>query len=348
MRAVLLLTVTSVVTVSAGPGGAPARYEVLAFKNDGLNVVAVNARGDVVGFESVERKERPGIVEEAPFFARGKEVTYLPTLKGYTATFPAAVSDDGLVVGRASKPGSPGRRVMLRNQAFVWDARGGIRGLGALEGDFASFATGVTRDGRRISGYTLGENRLRPCVWDRDGERWTGTALPSGAKLTSHTVPISDDGKYVAAVDAAEPCLWTRDGSGTWTREVIGEAGSLYPRAVNNSGTVVGLRHTLTGATHAVVWTRKGGVRLMAKPKGYVRSEANAVNNLGVAVGMADGPPGGKLGPNAVVFEGETVRVVTEGGPNFAAANAINDRGQVAGIMEVPEEPEAPAARGGR
>ena len=106
------------------------------------------------------------MLDQVPFFARGKQITYLPLLKGYTATFPAAVSDDGTVVGRASKPAPKGVRVPLRNQAFVWDAKGGIRGLGVLQDDWASLACGISRDGRRISGFSVGDNRNRACVWD--------------------------------------------------------------------------------------------------------------------------------------------------------------------------------------
>jgi probable HAF family extracellular repeat protein len=73
-----------------------------------------------------------------------------------------------------------------------------------------------------------------------------------------------------------------------------------------------------------------------------VRSEADAVNNDGVVVGMVDGPNGSKIGPNAFVYEEGRLRLLDEGGPAFTAATAINDRGQVAGVLEKEEEP-APA-----
>jgi uncharacterized membrane protein len=336
---ITLLGLASIAISVTRADDLPARFEVIAPKDDGLNATGINARGDIVGFEPMERPERPGIVDEAPFFlARGKSVTYLPLLKGYTATFPAALSDDGLVVGRASKPGSRNVRVMLRNQAFVWDAGQGIRGLGALEGDWSSLATGVSRDGRRVSGFSVGDNRIRACVWDRDGETWKGTAMAHEGRLSSTTVPISDDGKRVAGVDGVVPCLWTLGDSGTWSREVIGGGGELMPRGVNNAGVVVGVRFA-PGGTHAAVWTREKGIRLVPEPKGYVRSEAMAVNNLGVVVGMVDGPAGSKTGPNAFAYglESGKYRVLDEGGPNFAGANAVNDLLQVTGVMEKKE-----------
>ena len=78
--------------------------------------------------------------------------------------------------------------------------------------------------------------------------------------------------------------------------------------------------------------------KLLEEPAGYVRSEAHAINSAGVVVGMVDGPGGSVTGPNAFVYERGRLRLIDEGGPNFASADAINDRGQVAGTMERPEE----------
>jgi uncharacterized membrane protein len=321
----------------ANADGPAKKYRVVTPKDDGIIAAGINGTGEIVGCEWVESKDHPGVVEQRPFYARGKVVTYLPLLEGYTATFPAALSDDGLVVGRASKPAPPAGRVDLRNQAFLWDARTGIRGLGALEDDSASFACGVSRDGRRISGFSVGDNRVRACIWERDGEGWRGTALPHAARLGSNTVAISGNGKSIAAVDGVFPCLWTEDAPGRWTREVIADAGSFAPRGVNDSGTVVGLHFADNGRTHAVIWTRRGGCKQLEVPEGYVRSEANAVNNDGVVVGMVDGPNGSEIGPDAFVYEEGRLRLIDEGGPAFTAATAINDHGQVAGVLEKEE-----------
>jgi uncharacterized membrane protein len=327
---------------------------VITPRDDGIMATGINGHGEIVGFEDAELPDLPGVIAQRPFFARGKEITYLPLLPGYTATFPAAVSDEGLVVGRASKPAPPGVRVLLRNQAFVWDAQAGIRGLGVLEDDSASFACGITRDGRCISGFSVGAKGSRACLWERHdggngGMRWRCRALPQEFALGSNVVAISDDGTHVAAVDGVLPCLWSRDAAGNWSREVIGEASSLVPRAVNNFGTVAGVRFTGDGLTHAVVWTRDQGYKRIEEPEGYVRSEASAVNNGGAVVGMIDGPGGSPIGPNAFLFEAGRLRRIDEGGPNFAAATAINDQGQVTGVMEKPEEPvPARAAPGAR
>ena len=49
-----------------------------------------------------------------------------------------------------------------------------------------------------ISGFSVGDNRVRACVWDRDGDGWTATALPQESpQLGTNVIPISPD--FVAA-----------------------------------------------------------------------------------------------------------------------------------------------------
>ena len=317
----------------------PARkYQVVSPKDDGIIGMAINGRGDIVGFEWVDDKKAAGVINQDPFFAVGKRLVWLPRLEGFTATFPTGISDNGLVVGRVSKPFRADLRIRLQNQAFVWDEKTGIHGLGVLADDLSSFASAVTRDGRRISGFSVGENRVRPCVWDRDGIAWKISALPIVGKLSSQAVAMSDDGKRLAAVDGSDPCLWTQADSGEWKRETIGDAGSLVPRSVNRSGMVVGVRHTGDGLTHAVIWNRDTGMKVLEKPKGYVRSEALGVNNAGIVVGLIDGLHGTEFGPRGFVYENGRLRIITEGGPNFAGASAINDNGQITGTMEADDE----------
>ena len=75
-----------------------------------------------------------------------------------------------------------------------------------------------------------------------------------------------------------------------------------------------------------------------------MKSEANAINNNGVVVGMVDGPSGSPIGPNAFVYENTKVRVIKECGPAFTIATAINDVGQVAGVLD---KEDAEGADGG-
>lgn len=315
-------------------------YQLVTPLTEGASATALNDRGDVVGFHWEPENGNPDVLREAPFFARGKTMTPLPLLKGYTATFPAAVSDDGLVVGRVAKPAPPGVRVHLRNQAFTWSADAGIAGLGAPEGFLSSFATGVSRDGRRISGILLGESRLQGCLWERSGDGWNAVILPEADDLGSNVLAISPDGKRLAAVQKVLPSLWTETEPGVWKREALSEEpGSLIPRGVNNAGVVVGHREDGKGYTHAMIWTREKGLGPIPEPEGFKGSRAEAVNNAGAVVGMIDGPHGTEIGPKAFVYENGRLRTLDECGPDLVWATAINDKGQVAGVVE-KEEPE--------
>lgn len=316
----------------------PKPVQVVMPKDDGIEAIAINTRGDIVYFEWIESKKQPGVVEQLPFYLKGKESIAIPLLEGYTMTAPTAVSDSGMVVGRVSKPRSKIGPSKLANQAFVWDEKTGIRGLGTLEGDASSVACDITPDARTISGYSQKQGELKPCIWERDGENWKASALPHEHQLGSQVVAISDNGRYVTAVDGTMPCLWSRGEDGNWTRKEIGNAGTMIPRAVNNAGTVVGLQHTGDGLTHAVVWNPGLGMARIEKPAGYVKSSANAINNDGVIVGMIDGPAGSEIGPNGFVWEKGHTRIIKEGGDNFVLASAINDARQVTGTLEKKEK----------
>lgn len=333
------------------PAPAPdPRFTVVTPKPTGIIGIDINDRGDVLGFEWVEEKELPGVLSQAPFLALGGKadaMTTIPLLPGYTATFPAALGDDGTVAGHAGKPPAPaGVRTVMRTQAFVWDRVRGMRGLGVLPGEWASIATGISRDGATISGFSVGDNRKTACVWDRlgpaDDARWEASPLPQAdPNLNSNVVAISPNGRYAAAVDALRPCLWTRNPDRTWTREAIGPEDSLYPRAVNDEGRVAGVRYNRgDGTTEAAVWARDKGVEVLPRPPLFASAEAAAINNRGEVVGIIDGPHGSPIGPNGFVWSGGRLQIIVQGGPYFSSATGINDHGQIIGVVQKEDEEE--------
>src|SRR5439155_305714 len=120
--------------------------------------------------------------------------------------------------------------------------------------------------GRRICGWSLGDNRMRACVWDRTDTTWKAVALPMHAQLGSPTVAISDNGKQVASIDGTVACLWTQEADGKWSRRVISRPGALAPRSVNNSGMVAGVRSDLNGQIHAVIHSHETGYKQLQEP----------------------------------------------------------------------------------
>jgi uncharacterized membrane protein len=307
----------------------------------------LNARGDLVGFHWSEDPNLPGVLEQRPVLVHDSQVIEIPSLEGYTATMPADLSDEGRVVGRCGKPAPPGVRVSMRSQAFVWDQTLGIRGLGTLPGDVLSYATSISSNGQTILGASLQPSgEPRACLWRlQPDDRWTPEALPDAAPISSAFLALSPDGRQAASLVGPDAVLWSNPGDGRWSRQVIARDGQLAPRAVNDAGTVVGLQHTPDGRSHAVVWRRELGIVLLPEPTSFVRAEALAINAAGNIVGFTDGPHGSPIGPRAFICESEAapMRLISEGGPGFVTATAINDTRQVAGVVE-PIEPDAKPA----
>lgn len=308
--------------------------------------IALNQKGDLLAFRWMAEKGDENVLEQAPMLYRADAAAGIrvPLLQGYTATMPADLSENGVVVGRASRPqyDKKGNRVPLPGVAFVWDEKTGIRGLGTLPDDAVSQADAVSADGNVISGISIGPNRVRACVWEKSGDTWKATPLPQETShLNSTRVILSPSGKFAASVDGRKPTLWTRAADGAWSREAIGEPDSLVPRAVNDEGTIAGFRFNAdkNSSRDAVIWSRKTGMKTIAKPAGYLYAELAAIDSRGVAVGFADGPHGSDIGPNACVTENGKLRTFADE-PEFTMATAINDAGLIAGTFEEREDVE--------
>ena len=198
-------------TSDAGADEPIKRYQVVSPKGVGIEVTAMNGRGDVVGFEWADDPAHPGVVEQRPFLARGREMTYLPLLEGYTATFPAAVSDDGLVVGRASKPAPPGVRrphaqpgvPLGRRGRHPRPRRGGGRtgprspaGSPATAAGSAAIRSATTGCGPASGNATATPGRRRPCRTP-PGSRptpWPSAATAGTSRPSTGTRPASGRG----------------------------------------------------------------------------------------------------------------------------------------------------------
>ncbi len=174
-----------------------------------------------------------GVLYQAFYYVKGKPpAASLCSLRASTATAPGRRQRRRPGGGSGQQTRSPGGS---RQPCGIRPSSG--MPTGGFEGWAPSRTTSplrLRRLERRAADqwHTLGEDRLRACVWDRVGDSWKGTALPHAERLGSNVVALSDDGKSVTAVDGTLPCLWTQDDKARWIREVIGDAGSLIPRAI--------------------------------------------------------------------------------------------------------------------
>lgn len=328
---------------SAGEGNLD-----LLFKGPGnSNARAINAKGSIVGYREVDGDEA-GTTQEEPIWVSQGKVKVLPKLTGYTATWPSAISDGDLVAGFASKPmkelGNPGH---LNLQAFVWDAKtNSMHGLGVLEGFERSMAFGISADGTRISGICGGAGAIRVCVWERSDRGWECKLLPGNPDsplLVTSGAAISRDGSSICGVDGINAARWTRQADGSWKQMVLKDDELFVPKAINDSGCMVGYRRAdKDGNYHAVVWSDKRGFEDIGVLPGTRSSQALAINNAGLVVGVSD-EPGPEGGPQAFVWKDGKLAPLAMPKVIVSYAYAVNDNGQIAGFCGREDDEYVPA-----
>jgi len=330
-------------------------YEVRRIANSKSfsQINAINASLEMIGIRELTEA---GISTTKSFFRRGNEETEIPIPKDFTNLEAYALSDNGLVVGYVSRTfGVVGGSV----KAFVWDSRANVQSsLPPLESDIVCHAQDISADGKRISGYSIGNEppRMRPCVWEwsEGTKKWMAQELPSILQnnpflQTGHVI-ISPDGNRIAASITEEQIsefiynsslfMWERKGEGNWERSKISDEQPKL-RDMNNQGTMVGTVKK-DGITRACIVDTIGNIQLIELLKGDESSEAYGINNSGVVVGFSDDPPGDTGAPQAFIYRNGVVAPL-ELFPNTAtcAALAINQDGVIAGYLLEGERDDA-------
>ncbi|MEO8269850.1 MAG: hypothetical protein ABI557_09020, partial [Aureliella sp.] len=115
--------------------------------------LAINSTGQMIGFREVADEAGTTFSQE-PFFFDGEQTTRVPLLDDYSNIEVRALSDNGLVVGYASRRmGHPQGSVT----GFVWDSKTGemVRLMPAGM-DVTCHAQSISAAGDRITGYTAG------------------------------------------------------------------------------------------------------------------------------------------------------------------------------------------------
>jgi probable HAF family extracellular repeat protein len=318
--------------------------------------LAINASGQMIGIREVANANQTVFSQEY-FFLDGEQTTKLPSLKGFTNIEAAALSDNGMVVGYASRPmGHPQGSLT----AIVWDSKTGeLTRLMPAPGDIASQAQDISADGQRVSGYTSGSEppRLRPCVWtwDAQNNNWEATALEVLQDFNPYTmtsgVVISPDGTRVAtcitvavsAGGAYDSSLFMWEWSGaSWTRRLVSDE-QMMVRDMNNQGEIAATYTTTHGPDPCFIDV-DGKLTRIGTFAGDVSGEARGINASGTVVGFSDDPHGPDGGPQAFVWSaGKSRALKLPAGTLFSSAFGINDRGQIAGLMDMVLEPPQPA-----
>lgn len=316
-------------------------------------VTGINSLGDVIGLrEETDPKTQVG-AQKGFFRKAGKEQT-VPVLSGYTNTEIQALSDNGFVVGYASRPiGNPQGSIT----AILWDSTSGkILDLGKPAGDVGSHAQDICADGSRITGYSTGANpaRMRPCVWtwNREQSSWEVAVLPTlfeyNPFLMVSNVLISPNGKLIAACIVSQQLpsggfeyelhIWEQNQDQEWVNRKVCDK-EFRLKDLNNQGMITGAVNPTTANSigKRPCWIdAQGNLHLIKLLPGDVSGEALGIDESGLIVGFSDDAHGPEGGPQAFVYrDGKTTPLSLPVGTQFSSALAINARGQIGGMLDV-------------
>ncbi len=311
---------------------------------------AINSSGQIVGYREVAYEEG-SVLKQEPFFIDGKQSTRVPLLDGYSNIEVLALSDNGLVVGYASRPlGHPQGSLT----GFVWDSKTGEMTRLMPDGnDVSCHAQSISSAGNRITGYTAGSepSRMLPCVWDwnQSEKKWQIETLETiedyNPYIMSSSVVVSPDGQRIAACITVailpnnnfDSALhqWQRV-DGVWKRHLVSDD-QMSLSGMNDAGQIAGvmIREALRLPCMVDV---SGQVVLIDLLPGDVSGEARGINSAGTIVGFSDDPAGPQGGPLAFVWQqGTTSPLALPAETTASAAFGINEQGQIAGLLDVPD-----------
>jgi uncharacterized membrane protein len=321
------------------------RFEQFQNSASYSQAIAINSQGNILGFKEVPNRE--GTIFSNVYFFVDKTNHDMPVPKGYTNSEAAAVSDTGLVVGHVTRPiRSEGGSL----RAVLWNpAKDSVDLLPLPEDDLVADAQDISADGKLITGYSTGPERLRPAiwVWQEQAQNWKVEVLPTihqmNPYLMSAQLVISPDGKTIVgcctekfgpggSVDSALYKWQLREGQ--WERTLI-TTEQLYVKAINNRGQIVG---SITGGSSGrmpCLLSPEGQITTLELLEGDASGEARDINEEAVIVGWSDDPHGPEGGPVPCQWnvEGKVTQLIlsTE---SFGMANGINNAGQIAGTAE--------------
>ena len=279
----------------------------------------INDSGDIVGNIAPDLNEITGM--RALLWTRDGTVE-LPPLPGHIASLANKINNRGQAVGVSFL--ADGRTVPV-----MWD-HGQPISLGLPEGGVAGQAIDINDRGEIVGAYQLNDywtGEQRSFIW-RNGV--ISDLLPLSAGSSSGAWGINNRGQVVGqafgTVDGrtiAGAYLWTNgtihllDGLG-------GQPGNTAAFAINDRGEITGGGQTASEENHAFLWQHGTIIDIGTLPAGG-NSVGLDINNRGEIVGQSE-PGHGFVWCNGTMIDLGFL------GDDFSRAEAINERGDIAGL----------------
>jgi uncharacterized membrane protein len=324
--------------------------------------IAINAHGSVIGSREIA-DEAKMLLFTRFFFSNCETSVDMPIPEQYTNVEATAISDNDWVVGYASRPFNTAGGSL---HALVWKPlEDTCDFLPPAPGDSACHAQSISSDGRRITGYSTGPQRLRPVLWSlaESQNEWQTTILPTSIEynpyLMSSSLQISPDGKSIAGccteqilpgnIHDSSLYVWQQNSEGLWIQRLVHEE-QIYVRDLNNQGEIVGSVLGINGRLPCLVMP-DGQLRLLDLLPGDVSGDARGINASSQVVGWSDEPAGPEGGPRACLWspDGRVQQIQVSPIP-YSMLYGINDSGQMAGMLSrqlISEDDRQPDAEAG-
>jgi len=247
----------------------------------------INAKGMVLG----EIITADGLQQRAVRWDRQGKGMELGTLPGGTNGNPAAIGEDGTVVGYADT--APDANSAVFDHAVRWNELGTITDLGTS--GFSSSASDINKFGIVVGATDDPGYASHAVRWERNGRTTYLDDLPGGS--SSGASAINDDGTILGsstdATGKTHAVQWDKRGRIT-DLGVFADSSNNGANLINDKGLIAGI--TTMGREfdqyHATVWTRQGRIIDLGTFPGGTRSETYGINDDGRVVGFADLPNG--------------------------------------------------------
>jgi probable HAF family extracellular repeat protein len=345
------LTAILVAGLTATPPAAVAQeYEIINLDPQGTGSYAYGINSVINSDGQIAGRSRTAAGEDHAFLWQiagctsnppGNCAKDLGTLGGnYSEAF--AINSGGQVVGHSLTESGV-------YQAFLWSEQNGteaMQDLGKILGSDSSVANAINNAGQIVGNYIPANSEsgsaqaflLTPetkmDLGTLGGGYSSASAINSNSNVQVVGVSATTEGNYHAF-------LW-QQAAGVGAMQDLGTLGgnTSQANAINDKGQVVGGSETDKGENHAFLWTE--GVMQDLGTLGGSESEAFAINSGGQVVGYsttADEVPHAFFWPkeNCDPQKDNCMQDLGTLGGDFSSAEAINDKGQIAGSSQTAD-----------